>query len=93
MAVARSSGRVTKSQGEGWQIWGFSSQLTMHCNAFAAKGINREGGDGGAQRGRSVIYAIALTMQHVQVFRGVCLVFWSVELVLHIALQAAVDSS
>jgi len=35
---------------------GFSSPLTMHCNAFAANGIGREGGDGTAQRGRSVIY-------------------------------------
>jgi len=39
MAVARSSsGRVTKFQGKG-QFWGFSSPLTMHCNAFAAKCI------------------------------------------------------
>jgi len=62
------------------QSWGFSSPLTMHCNAFAAKGINqspitscstrdhsaiamftangigREGGDGSAQQGWSVIY-------------------------------------
>ena len=37
MAVARSSGRVTKSQGKG-QFLGFSSPLTMHCNAFTAKG-------------------------------------------------------
>ena len=28
----------------------------MHCNAFAANGIGREGGDGSAQRGGSVIY-------------------------------------
>jgi len=39
MAVARSFfGRVTKSKAEG-AIWGFSSPLTMHCNAFAAKEI------------------------------------------------------
>ena len=37
MAVARSSsGRVTKSQGEG-AVLGVSP-LTMHCNAFTAKG-------------------------------------------------------
>jgi len=35
---------------------GFSSPLTMHCYALAAKGIGREEGDGNAQRGRSVIY-------------------------------------
>jgi len=69
MVVARSSGRVAKSKGDG-QFWGFSSQLTMHCNAFAAKGINREGGDGGAQRGRSVIYAIALTSNMSKSFVG-----------------------
>ena len=39
MAMARSSsGRLTKSQGKG-QFWEFSSPLTMHCNASAAKGI------------------------------------------------------
>jgi len=39
-SMARSSfGRVMKSQGEN-AIWGFSSPLTMHCNAFAAKGIS-----------------------------------------------------
>jgi len=59
MAVARSSsGRVTKSLGK-TQFWGFSSRLTIHCNAFAAKGISlsaeKGGGDGSAQRGRSVI--------------------------------------
>jgi len=59
MAVARSfSGRVTKCQREG-TILGVSSPLTMHCNAFAAKGIiqYRPGrSDRSAQRGRSVIY-------------------------------------
>jgi len=46
MAVARSSsGRVTKSQGE-WAILGVSSPLTMHCNAFAAKGISLSAGKG-----------------------------------------------
>jgi len=39
--VAYGRGSVTKSQGKG-QFWGFSSPLTMHCNAFAAKGIGRE---------------------------------------------------
>jgi len=39
MAVAGSySGRMTKSQGES-AILGVSSPLTMHCNAFAPKGI------------------------------------------------------
>ena len=41
-AVARSSSsRVTKSQGEGAILAVFlqSSPLTMHCSAFAAKGI------------------------------------------------------
>jgi len=28
----------------------------MHCNAFAANGIDRKAVDGSAQRGRSVIY-------------------------------------
>jgi len=37
-ACRSSSGRVTKSQGKG-QFWGFSSALTMHRNAFAAKRI------------------------------------------------------
>jgi len=56
MAVAQSSSSgVTKSQGEG-AIFGFSSPLTMHCNAFAAKGIGRERGDGCAQHGRRVTY-------------------------------------
>jgi len=32
------SGRVMKSQGKG-QFWGFSSPLTIHYNAFAAKEI------------------------------------------------------
>ena len=46
MAVARSSSsRVTKSQGDG-AILGFSSPLTMHCSAFAAKGINLSAGKG-----------------------------------------------
>jgi len=39
--VAYDRGSVTKSQGKE-QFWGFSSPLTMHCNAFAAKGIGRE---------------------------------------------------
>jgi len=71
-----SSGRVTKSQGEGAILGGFSSPLTMHCNAFAANnvsrtdhyvaaafaanGIGREEDDGSAHRGRSVISTIAL---------------------------------
>jgi len=52
------------------QFWGFSSPLTMHCNAimscsrrdhsvaaaFAANGIGWEGGDGSAQCRQSVIY-------------------------------------
>jgi len=39
VAVARSfSGTVTKSQGKG-QFCGFSSPVTTHCNAFAAKRI------------------------------------------------------
>jgi len=39
MAVARSSsGRVTKSQGEGADL-GVSTPLTIHCNVFTAKGI------------------------------------------------------
>jgi len=41
------------------QFWGFSSPLTLHCNAFAANGIiqYRPGrGDGSAQRGLCVIY-------------------------------------
>jgi len=77
------------------QFWGFSSPLTMHCNAFAAKWIiqspitscsrkdhsvcqasaninlekfwvqvmwpiGREGGDGSAQCGQSLISTIAL---------------------------------
>ena len=46
MGVAgSSSGRVTKSQEE-WAVLGVSSTLTMHCNAFAAKGISREGAMG-----------------------------------------------
>jgi len=46
MAVAQSSsGRVTKSQGEG-AVLGFSSPLTMHCNAFAAKRISLSAGKG-----------------------------------------------
>jgi len=57
MAVARSSsGRVTKSQGGGAVFGEGSSPLTMHCNAFAAKGTGQEGGDGSAQREQSVIY-------------------------------------
>jgi len=37
MAMAQSSsGRVTKSQGEG-AVLGFSSPLTMNCTASAAK--------------------------------------------------------
>jgi len=55
VAAQSSSGRVTKSQGEGAML-GFFSLLTMHCNAFAAKGIGREGGDVSAHRRRSVIY-------------------------------------
>jgi len=44
MAVARSSsGSVTKSQGKG-QFSGFSSPLTMYCNAFAVNGIGRRRG-------------------------------------------------
>jgi len=55
MVVARSSsGELTTSQGERGNFWGFSSPLTMHYNAFAANGIGREGGDGSAQRGRTV---------------------------------------
>ena len=49
------------------KFWGFSSPLTMHCNAFAANNVMqqqngpfrrcREGGHGSAlQHGRSVIY-------------------------------------
>jgi len=38
------------------QFWEFSSLLTIHCNAFAAKKIGLEWSDGSAQRGRSVIY-------------------------------------
>jgi len=42
MAVAwSSSGRVTKSQGEG-AILGFSFPLTMHCNTFAANNVVRQ---------------------------------------------------
>jgi len=36
------------------QFWGFSSPMAMHYNAFTANGIGHEGGDGSAQRGRSV---------------------------------------
>jgi len=50
-----SSGRWRNRKGKG-QFWGFSSPLTMHCNAFAEKRIGREVGDGSAQCGRSVIY-------------------------------------
>jgi len=58
MAVARSSsGRVTKSQGEG-AIWGFSSSMTMHCNAFAANNVRLQKGSfrgyRSARHGRSV---------------------------------------
>jgi len=37
---------------------GFSSPLTMHCNAFVANNVMQQqnGGDGSAQRGRSVMY-------------------------------------
>jgi len=38
------------------QFWGFSSPLTIHCNAFAAKGSGREEGNRSSQVGRSVIY-------------------------------------
>jgi len=50
MAVARSlSDRVTKCQLEA-AFWGFSFPLTMHCKAFAAKGIMpyRPGRDDGS---------------------------------------------
>jgi len=47
--------RWRNPKGKG-QFWGFSSPLTMHCNAFAANGIGREGGDGSVQHGQSVIY-------------------------------------
>jgi len=41
-AVARSSsGMLQNPKGKG-QFWGFSSPLTMHCNAFAANEICRE---------------------------------------------------
>jgi len=36
----------------------------MHCNAFAANGTGREGGDGSAQRGRSVIYDGLVATSH-----------------------------
>ena len=51
-------GRATIRLGIGphCSLIGFPSPLTMHCNAFAANGIGRKGGDGSAQRGRSVIY-------------------------------------
>jgi len=47
-----------------WAIWGFSSIVTMHRNAFAVKNVMQQQngpfrrcrGDGSAQRGRSVIY-------------------------------------
>ena len=55
MAVARSSsGRVTKSQREG-AVLGVSFPLTLHCNAFAAKGsfhIGQEEGDGSTGRAK-----------------------------------------
>ena len=50
-----SSGTVTKPKGKG-QFWWFSYPMTIHYNAFPAKGIGMEGGDGSSQRGRSVIY-------------------------------------
>jgi len=44
LAVAwSSSGRVTKSQGEG-AVLGFSTPLTMHCNAFAASNVMQQKG-------------------------------------------------
>ena len=56
-------GPPTKSLRKGAVLW-FSSPLTMHCNAFTAKGFTAKGiiphrprrGDGSLQRGRSVIY-------------------------------------
>ena len=43
MAVAgSSSGRVTKSNGEGAVLRGFSASLTMHCNAFAANNVMQQ---------------------------------------------------
>jgi len=52
--VAYVRGSVLLRRGDeiprGRQFWGFSSPLTMHCNAFAANGIGLEGGDGSAQR-------------------------------------------
>jgi len=60
MRVAYGRGSVLLLQGneiprEGTAL-GVSSPLAMHCNAFASNGIGWEGGDGSAQRGRSVIY-------------------------------------
>ena len=59
MAVARSSsGRVTKSQGEG-AILEFPSPLTVHCNAFAGKGIIRLPVTSYSRRDHSVVDAVA----------------------------------
>ena len=64
MAVARSSSASRRHQKGNGAILGFSSPLTMHYNAFAANGIGREGGDGSAQRGRTVglIYDYLVTI-------------------------------
>jgi len=55
--------RSWNSKGNG-QFWGVSSQLTMHCNAFAANGMGLEGGDGNAQRGPRVIYDCLVTVSN-----------------------------
>jgi len=50
----RRGGEIPKGK-----FWGFSFPLAMHCKRSMQKGsfnIGREGGDGSAQRGRSVIY-------------------------------------
>jgi len=60
VVVARSSsGRVTKSQGEGAVLGDFSSPLTMHCNAFAAKGIIQSTITSCIRRNHSVAAAFA----------------------------------
>jgi len=51
MTVVRfSSGRVTKSEGDG-EVLGFSTPLTMHCNAFAANNVTQQKGSFRRRRG------------------------------------------
>jgi len=54
------------------QFWGLSSSSTMHCNAFAANVIGREGDDWSAQRGRSVIYNCRVLFLRLVVSLSLC---------------------